>query len=105
VGRQIKGPRELFQFDDLDVRLTLLETNGIEVVSAILYNRPTRLEEGDKRMANWLRTFFGGGLFRGVQEESIDQVIDVIVEKLRPDLYGMENDGLPTTPKIPIHWK
>lgn len=68
---------------------TLLEKYGIEVVSAALFERSTLLAEGEQGMRNWLR-MFGGGLFKGIPDDRIDQAIDLIVEKLQPELYDGE---------------
>jgi SAM-dependent methyltransferase len=68
---------------------TLLENNGIEVVSAALFERPTLLEEGEKGMSNWLR-MFGEGLFKGIPEDMVDKAVDEIVAKLQPELYDGE---------------
>lgn len=62
----------------------LLEKHGIEVVSAQLFDRPTRLEEGDEGMANWLR-MFGGILLKDVSPETKEDIIQKIVTKLREE--------------------
>jgi len=64
----------------------ILERNGIEVLSAQLFDRPTALEEGTEGMANWM-WIFGGTLLQGVHDESKEEVIDQIVTRLR----GEEN--------------
>jgi trans-aconitate methyltransferase len=63
---------------------TLLEKHGIEVLSAHLYDRPTRLEEGEEGMANWLR-MFGGILLKDVSPETKEDIIQKIVTKLREE--------------------
>jgi SAM-dependent methyltransferase len=63
----------------------LLEKNGIEVLSAQLYDRPTALEEGPEGMANWLR-MFGGILLQEVPVgKTKEQVIEEIVARLRDE--------------------
>jgi trans-aconitate 2-methyltransferase len=47
---------------------SLLESNGLEVRLAELFDRPTPLEEGDRGMHNWL-AMFGGPCFAGLPEE------------------------------------
>ncbi len=37
----------------------LLEMHGLEVRQAVLFARPTKLEEGEKGLENWLRMFTG----------------------------------------------
>jgi SAM-dependent methyltransferase len=62
----------------------LLEKNGIEVLSAHLFDRPTALEEGPSGMTAWLR-MFGGILLQEVPAESKEQVIEEIVARLRDE--------------------
>ena len=63
---------------------SLLEAHGVEVVSAVLFDRPTLLEEGSKGMSNWLR-MFGGILLQDVPEVSKEKVIDEIVAVLQKE--------------------
>ena len=65
---------------------TLLENNGIEVISAALFDRPTILKEGDEGMKNWLR-MFGGLLFQDLPETEVENVLQKVDEKLRLELW------------------
>jgi trans-aconitate methyltransferase len=69
---------------------SLLEAHGIEVESAILYDRPTILQDGDRGMKHWLG-MFGDVLFRDVVAASKkkEAMIEAVVDQLRQstDLY------------------
>lgn len=67
---------------------SILEANGIQVLAANLYDRPTKLQ-GDDAMANWLR-MFGSAIFSNLSETDIDEAIDEIVAKLEPKLFDGE---------------
>ncbi len=68
----------------------LLERNGFEVRTVWLFDRPTPLE-GDDGMKNWI-TMFGGGMFKGVAETALSQVIGLAEETLRAT---NQKDGSP----------
>lgn len=66
---------------------TILENHGIEVTNAVLYDRPTPLEDGENGMKNWIN-MFGGPLlddFMNCEGNHLkrDDVIDKIVANLR----------------------
>ena len=89
-----KAPEENpWYFPSISEYSELLERNGIEVLSAHLFDRPTVLEQGPAGMANWLR-MFGGILLQEVPVERKDQVIEEIVARLKNDddsMYDGEN--------------
>ena len=61
---------------------SLLEKHGIEVTSAVLYDRPTLLQDGENGMKHWLE-MFGNVLFKDIPESEKDTTIDAVVERLR----------------------
>lgn len=65
---------------------TLLERAGLEVRYAVLFDRPTPLEEGKQGMANWLR-MFGAPCFAVVAEAAREHVLNETVERARPALW------------------
>ena len=90
---------------------TLLETHGIEVTSAVLFDRPTPLEDGEHGLKNWLRMFGRGtsllpdDLFVDTTTDnknnnnnnnnnneggklSLDQVLQEVDDTLRPTLFN-----------------
>jgi len=64
----------------------LLERLGMEVTYALLFRRPTPLEEGEDGLRNWL-TMFGGAIFEGLTERQRDQVIAQTVREARSKLF------------------
>ncbi|HLK67934.1 MAG TPA: class I SAM-dependent methyltransferase [Bryobacteraceae bacterium] len=71
-------------FPSIGEYASILERHGLEVVFAVLFDRRTRLEGGDRGLANWL-AMFGGALPEELrQPESIRQ----IEEFAAPDLFS-----------------
>ncbi|WP_372661465.1 trans-aconitate 2-methyltransferase [Cohnella sp.] len=64
----------------------LLEKAGMEVRSAILFDRPTRLEGGDHGMRDWLE-MFGTAMFPQVDQAEAATWIEEAVERLKPKQY------------------
>lgn len=61
---------------------TLLERYGMEVCSANLFDRPTRLENGPDGMQVWLR-MFGTAMFPNANEAEVVQWIDESAQLLK----------------------
>jgi trans-aconitate 2-methyltransferase len=68
-------------FPSVSEYATLLERHGLEVRSAWLFSRPTPLE-GEDGMRNWL-AMFGGGMFKGVADEAMAEVVSRAEASLR----------------------
>jgi trans-aconitate methyltransferase len=64
---------------------SLLEKHGLELRQALLFDRPTVLEDADG-MRNWL-SMFAEGMFRGVSEEVTATAWPQIEERLRATNY------------------
>lgn len=64
----------------------LLEKHGIEVISAVLFDRPTRLEGGEDGLENWIR-MFRGGLMKLLTDNDQKAVITEVKTALRPILF------------------
>jgi len=79
------GPSPWY-FPSISEYSLLLERHGIEVLSADLYDRPTPLENGDQGIKNWIR-MFGNSFFQGRSEEEVENLLEKIEDKLRPDLF------------------
>lgn len=60
-----------------------MEDNGIEALSAVLFDRPTVLQGADQGLNNWLRMFAGQFVGKYLDDETLTLVND----KLRKDLY------------------
>lgn len=66
---------------------TLLEQAGLEVRYAVLFDRPTPLEEGEQGMANWLR-MFGAPCFAAIRPADRERVLQQAVDHARPALWN-----------------
>lgn len=64
---------------------SLLEQHGLEVTSAVLYDRPTVLQGADG-IKNWYR-MFGKILLKGTRAEEMEDVLQALEEKLKPFLF------------------
>jgi trans-aconitate methyltransferase len=64
----------------------LLEKHGLEVEQAWLFDRPTRLDDGEKGVRNWL-AMFRGSVFEGISEEMKEAVLSHVETTLRPELF------------------
>ncbi|HEX2916649.1 MAG TPA: methyltransferase domain-containing protein [Chloroflexia bacterium] len=63
----------------------LLERHGLYPQSAVLFDHPTRLENGAEALRNWLK-MFAGSLLENVPWEKTTPVYERIEEKLRDTL-------------------
>lgn len=64
----------------------LEEIGGIQVTLAMLYDRPTPLQDEEHGMRNWLR-MFGNKFFEGMSESGRDHAIQAACEIARPAMY------------------
>jgi trans-aconitate methyltransferase len=71
---------------------TLLESNGLEVYQAVLFDRPTQLEDADHGLANWI-TMFCGSFLERVPEVNRDEFLQAAKTAARPALW------------TPDHWE
>ncbi|MDJ0511687.1 MAG: class I SAM-dependent methyltransferase [Crocosphaera sp.] len=65
---------------------TLLESEGFLLTFASLLERPTKLENGESGLRNWIK-MFATCFFEGIPEKKQNIIIDDIENKLRPNLY------------------
>lgn len=73
-------------FPSISEYTSLLEKQGFEVSYAILFDRPTLLEDGETGLRNWLKMFANSCLDR-LSPEKQDLTISAIEEYLKPTLY------------------
>ena len=64
----------------------LLEKNGFETTYAILFDRPTPLDDGEHGLRNWL-DMFGASFVENLPESARDQLKYEIERELRPALF------------------
>lgn len=65
----------------------LLERHGLLVRSAVLFDRPTKLEAGEQGLRNWI-AMFNQAVMNNVPDEKKEQVIQKVEEKTRRTLFA-----------------
>jgi trans-aconitate methyltransferase len=65
---------------------SLLEKHGLEATYAILFDRPTPLDDGERGLRNWL-DMFGASFVASLSEATRNQLKDEIERELHPILY------------------
>jgi trans-aconitate methyltransferase len=73
-------------FPSIGEYASLLEKYGLAVRSATLFDRPTKLEDGEQGLRNWF-TMFGGKLFNNINERLKEKIIKATEDKLRDKLF------------------
>lgn len=64
----------------------LLQKQGLEVTYAVLFDRPTPLDDGEHGLRNWLN-MFGASFVAGLSETTRNQLKEEIERELRPILF------------------
>jgi len=84
---ETRAPFEPFwYFPSVGEFASMLEENGIEVQSALLFDRPTVLMEGEKGLSNWIQ-MFGSKFFEGLDEDQIESILRRAEEILQASLW------------------
>jgi len=84
--RDVLGPIELpWFFPGIGEYASILESHGLEVRRAELFDRPTRVE-GEDGMEHWL-SVFGGSIVTGLSDEQRKETWRTVAQKLRPHSY------------------
>lgn len=73
-------------FPSIGEYATLLEQQGFDVKYAVLFDRPTPLEDGDAGMANWIQ-MFASHFLSGISVEQQASAIREIERRLKPTMY------------------
>lgn len=73
-------------FPSMGEYCTMLEAEGLVVTQAVLFDRPTRQEDGEDGLDQWYDTF-GGEFFTGLSEAKRAEVIARAHALLRPQLW------------------
>lgn len=69
---------------------TLLERHHLEVREAVLFERPTKLEDGERGLATWITMFCGSYLER-VPESKRDEFVRAAENAARPTLWKSDH--------------
>lgn len=64
----------------------LLEKHGLEVTYAMLFDRPTPLEDGEHGLHNWLK-MFGAAFTDGLPAEQREAALATVEREARPTLF------------------
>ena len=73
-------------FPSVSEYTTLLERHGLEVRLAVLFDRPTQLEQGEQGLRNWL-SVFALHILQHIPQEVRQQVVARTEEKARAALF------------------
>ncbi len=68
----------------------MLEKYGLAVQSAILFDRPTKLEDGENGLRNWIQMFCAS-MFRDVPDAMKEKVLHSTEEKVRDRLFMIDH--------------
>ena len=74
-------------FPSIGEYASLLEKHDLDVRSALLFDRPTPLEDGEMGLRNWIQ-MFGERVFHNVPDEVKQQILESIEEKTYDRLYN-----------------
>ncbi|MGG2201549.1 MULTISPECIES: class I SAM-dependent methyltransferase [Paenibacillus] len=80
------GERDPWYFPTIGEYASILENQGFQVGYAELYDRPTRLSDGEQGMRHWLKAF-AGVFFEGLTEKEKEEAADRCVQLVKPVLY------------------
>lgn len=86
AGYPSRRETHVWFFPNIGEYATLLERQGLEVTSALLFDRPTPLEGGEEGLRLWMK-MFGGAFLAGLSVEHQDEVIRRTEVLLRPTQY------------------
>jgi trans-aconitate methyltransferase len=86
IGSAVTGTTSFWYFPSIGEYAALLEQHGLAVSTALLFDRPTPLEDGEAGLGFWLK-MFGNLFFEGMAEEHQREVVQRVEEQLRPAYY------------------
>lgn len=69
---------------------TLLERHGLEVRQALLFDRPTKLEDAERGLANWV-TMFGDSFLSRLPESRRGEYLRAVEDAARPALWKTDH--------------
>jgi trans-aconitate methyltransferase len=86
AGYPTKRETPFWFFPSIGEYAPLLERQSLAVTSALLFDRPTPLEDGEAGLRLWLK-MFGNLFFLGMSAEQQSEVIRQVEMQLRPTCY------------------
>lgn len=81
--------RNPWYFPSIGEYSRVLEQRGFMVRQAYHYDRPTRLEDGERGIVGWL-AHFGGDYFEGFSQEEIQQLCEETSRVVMPQLWKQD---------------
>jgi len=81
---------DIWFFPTIGEYASLLEKHGFEVQYAAHFERPTKLEDGEAGLRNWIK-MFGAKMFAQAAQIVQDEIIKLAEVKLRDELFQNEN--------------
>jgi trans-aconitate methyltransferase len=69
---------------------TLLETHGLEVREAVLFDRPTKLEDAERGLSTWI-SMFGESFLRRVPETKHAEFLRSVETAARPTMWKSDH--------------
>jgi trans-aconitate methyltransferase len=82
-GHDVEHP---WYFPSIGEYASRLERHGFEVRFARLFDRPTKLDDGERGLGAWIG-MFGESFFDGVSDEERDEIVAAVEAELRPTLF------------------
>lgn len=89
LERAVGSSKNPWYFPSISEYSTILESHGLEVTFANLYDRPTPLNDGEAGLRNWI-LMFGNSFLDGLDEDAIEQVLVGAENEVRAELYNEE---------------
>lgn len=86
IGFPVEAGYNPWYFPTIGEYASLLETQGLDVTFALLFDRPTPLEDGEAGLRNWIR-MFGASFLAGISPEKQEELIFVAERQLRKELF------------------
>ena len=86
IGAHQDNHRNPWYFPSADEYREVLHKSGFKVHTVRELDRPTRLEDGESGLENWMRVL-GGRLLAGLSDSEATTLIKLVCDRLRPTLF------------------
>jgi trans-aconitate methyltransferase len=86
IGSPVEEGFNPWYFPTIGEYASLLETQGFDVTLALLFDRPTPLEEGEAGLRNWIR-MFGASFCADLELKKQEEFFFVVEQQLRKELF------------------
>lgn len=86
IGFPVEAGYNPWYFPTIGEYASLLETQGLEVTFAVIFDRPTPLEDGEAGLRNWIG-MFGSAFLAGISPEKREELLFVTEQRLKKELF------------------